>query len=369
MKSNNLRDRSSFFLLISLLSISLCDVASAASADFEKNFNKSNILFKNNHLSIYRSQYQTEKRFCDLDPEKFYHQLDVFYDVPHLQRLKRMGSSYSAFVKEIIIPVIVKKCGNRVNAKNMNIMINLHKIDQVYTPQDTMTFISREKGITYANYTPHEGKNNLTQQQIEALEPAYFKKQREKSYADTIAAMKKSDDRKKYGWRCRYGCVTLCNESATIYTIATSHLRWRDEGAGREVEVEGWFKLKPNQCYPPQTKIYWWTYYSVAVISKNGKWSFPQWPVKKELMDGKKNQGLSGVRKRSMCVKKTDKFMRRVPGKFDAIFNKSCPKGYVKVPVNLFTQGREGINQVNLLGTGGDSSENRVRRILLPQRP
>ena len=357
-------------VLIILFYVSTCGVASAASEEFEKHPGKESVFFQKEGLTLSRHEGYPEKVFCN-SPNKYYIVI-VVYDTSHLQRLKVMASTYEEFVAETVIPAIVKMCGDRVNANNMNILLNMFRKGNV-TWQDALFFTSRKNGVTYKNYRPGDAKNNLTAEQIAALKPAsQIKAEKEyfaKLQSEADAAIKRSHDRKKYGWRCRYGCVTLCNESATTYTIATSHLRWRDEGVGREVEVEGWFKLKPNHCYPPQVKIYWWTYYSVAVISKNGKWTFPRWPVKKALMNGRKKSGMSGVRGFSMCVKKTDKFMRRVPGKFNAIFNKSCPKGYVKVPVNLFTQGREGSDLVNLLGSGGTSPNNRVRSILLPQKP
>lgn len=370
--NSNKRSRLIFLLLFfSLFSVSSYGVAGVVpSAAFEKHFNKNTIVFQKKGLSIYRSPYTSKKEFCNADPKTIYHQLDAFYDSPHLQRLKRMGSSYNVFIKDTVIPAIVKTCGSRVNAKNMNVVISMHKIDQVNTQQDTMYFISREKGITYTNYVPHDAKKNLTQGQIEALAPAYIKELSDKKYKETIADIERSDYIKKYDWSCRYGCVTLCNDSSETYTIATSHMRWRaEEGGRRQVETEGWFKLKPNHCYPPQMRLYWRTYYSIAIISKNGKWTFPRWPVANDLMSGQKSTGFSGIREHSVCVKKTDKFLRHVPGKYNAAFNKSCPAGYINVPVNLFSQGTAGTDAVHSLGEGATSSRNRVRVILLPESP
>ena len=140
---------------------------------------------------------------------------------------------------------------------------------------------------------------------------------------------------------CDNGCITLCNKSSKTITIATANpdggMTCAFSGSGCRTNTEGWWTLKPGQCYQPNADLYWSTYYSIAHISSDGKWSYPSWPEDKAVLNGRK--GLSGYSGFSICVKKGPAFRREVRGKPITAFNETCPTGYVKSPVNLYTMG------------------------------
>lgn len=141
---------------------------------------------------------------------------------------------------------------------------------------------------------------------------------------------------------CSDGCVTLCNKSDKTAHIATLHREGGFmcplSGNGCNVEVEGWWRLKPGQCYQPNMGLFWETYYSVVHIS-NGTRTYPTWSRDERLLSGDKYRGLSGHSGYSICVKKYDNFHRKISGKPISAFNETCPVGYEKSKVNLYTRG------------------------------
>ncbi len=144
-----------------------------------------------------------------------------------------------------------------------------------------------------------------------------------------------------YADDCDDGCITLCNNSSKRVTIATANpdggIGCALTGNGCRMNIEGWWNLEPGQCYQPNASLYWSTYYSIANISNDGVWSYPSWPEDKTVLNGSK--GLSGYSGYSICVNKDNSFRREVRGKAISAFNETCPAGYVKSPVNLYTSG------------------------------
>ena len=207
INSNRISHLKILILLILVSSFSLQNIASAKAKDFGKD----TIIFQKEGLRLHRSQVFSKKQFCSADPRTTYHEINVVYDLPHLQRLKRMGSSYKSFVKDTVIPAIVKTCGNQVNAKNLNLILIMHKMDQIVAHQDAMYFISRKNGITYTKYQPGDSRTNLTQQQITALTPAYILKHKK---AMAVAY------RKKNSWRYTKCQGAFCDLPGGLYLNA-----------------------------------------------------------------------------------------------------------------------------------------------------
>ena len=140
---------------------------------------------------------------------------------------------------------------------------------------------------------------------------------------------------------CDNGCITLCNNSSRKLTIATANpdggMMCAFSGSGCQTNIEGWWNLEPGQCYEPNADLYWSTYYSIVHISPEGEWSYPSWSVDQDVLNGSK--GLSGYSGFSICVNKNSAFRREVSGKPIVAFNETCPTGYVKSPLNLYTTG------------------------------
>ncbi len=335
--------------------------------------NKDLMIYKSKGLRIYRGKYIPKiDEWCltQLIPfkGKLIRQnitvLDVFYDTLHENRLKRMGGSYVAFVEDIVLPAMREVCGPNIDFTNRYIKITTHMIipdksypdvveDYLVFRWDLLTFKVEKSGVVYTSYEPlSSGANmHLSRDQIIALTPAFQKKAqvaRMQVIRDRIAKRKARDDaaRKANNGRnsCKYGCITLCNKTNKTYTIATAHMQSsttrRNESGIARVEIEGWWELKPDQCYKPQAALYWQTYYSIAHKSPNGKWVYPQWNVDQAVLDGSKGKGMSGYRNGSMCIKKSDHFRRHLPGKIKSALKEVCPKGYLKAPINLFTEGQ-----------------------------
>lgn len=343
----------SFFLSILLTS----HVSSSASSNV---YSKDSLILQKEGLRLHHPYYLSRTQWCNY-PITQYHTVAVFYDIPHLQRLELLGSSYNGFVKDVVIPAIVSYCGDSVDAKNINIVLEMYKtasnqdtkepIESKPFIWDGMYFISRPSGITYTKYQPFNATSHLSQDQIQALRPAAQKKAFEaqiQEYRKRIAKQEARDDaarKANNGYNsCKYGCITLCNKTNKTYTITTAHLqsattRGNKSGIAR-VEIEGWWELKPEQCYKPQAALYWQTYYSIAHKSPNGKWIYPQWDVDQAVLNGSKGKGMSGYRNGFLCIKKSDHFRRFVPGSIKSAFKEACPKGYQKAPVNLFTEGQ-----------------------------
>lgn len=81
----------------------------------EKFYGKAPI-FKKDDLSLYLSRYErSTEKFCSDAGNGMRVMVEVFYNRPHVKRLEVMGSSYTAFVKDTVIPTIVKICGGRVD--------------------------------------------------------------------------------------------------------------------------------------------------------------------------------------------------------------------------------------------------------------
>ncbi len=354
-------------LIFSILNIVFSGSAIASSDVMEKFYGKAPI-FKKDDLSLYLSRYQhSTEKFCSQAGNGMRVMVEVFYNRPHVKRLEVMGSSYTAFVKDTVIPAIVKLCGSRVDPQNLLIAIFMHKKEQVIMHikdpnrpwiQDEMYFDSNKDGVTFTKYLAHESSRNLTESQINEIMPDYLLKKREAAREEVRQARERKkaldkaaieeyaeSDRRKRDRRCDDGCVKLCNESAHTYSIAAAHMQSagltygsRIEH-GNRVEIEGWWELKPGKCFYSPTALFWRTYYSVARISGNGKWYYPEWKINQALLEGKERRGMSGVRNRSMCVNKSGKFLHHIPGRIDNAFGETCPRGYVKAPVNLYTEG------------------------------
>jgi len=343
-----------------MLFLSLLLVSSASNSAPAKSFGKDTLILEKEGLRLHRQYVFSRSQWCNSDPKTTYNEIAVFYNAPHLKRLELMGPSYTDFVNNVVIPAIVNYCDGSVDAKNINIILLMYKMvskhpKEVIEPSnplwDSMMFISRPSGITYAKYDPREARRHLSQDQIRALTPASELKAIEAGMqarrAETARALAEADAARKAnnGYNsCKYGCITLCNKSDKTYTIATAHMQSSSTRGNRSgidrVEIEGWWELKSGQCYQPQTALYWQTYYSIAHKSSSGKWIYPQWNVNQAVLDGSKGKGMSGYRNGSFCIKKSDHFRRHIPGRIKSAFKEVCPKGYRKAPVNLFTEGR-----------------------------
>ncbi len=150
------------------------------------------LFYKSEGLRLHRLSFLPAKKWCNTDPKVAYHEVSVFYDVPHLERLKRMGSNYVAFVKDTVIPAIQQYCGVAVNPKNINIILNMYQMlpdpsvpgsyveeraGSITPHWDTMMFVSNQSGVLYSRYIPKAASQHLSQKQITALMPAYILKQ------------------------------------------------------------------------------------------------------------------------------------------------------------------------------------------------
>lgn len=354
-------------LLCVILNTVFSGSAIASSDVMEKYYGKAPI-FKKKDLSLYLSRYErSTEKFCSDAGNGMRVMVHVFYNRPHVKRLEVMGASYTAFIKDTVIPTIDKICGGRVDPQNLLTTIFMHKKEQVIMHlkdpnkswiQDQMYFDSNKDGVTFTKYLAHESSRNLTESQINEIMPDYLlekreaareevRKARERKKALDKAAIEKyaESDRRKRDRQCDGGCVKLCNESSHTYTIAAAHMQSagltygsRIEH-GNRVEIEGWWELKPGKCFYSPTALFWQTYYSVARISPNGKWYYPELEINQALMERKERRGMSGVRNRSMCVNKSGEFLHHIPGRIDNAFGETCPRGYVKAPVNLYTEG------------------------------
>ncbi len=340
-------------------------VSNASSSAYGKN----SLIFQKEGIMLHRPYFLSQEQWCNTDPKNAYHEVTVFYDAPHPQRLEVLGESYNDFVNDVVIPAIVNDCGGAVSSDNINIILSMYKMtsnnsEPLVEPSnllwDIMFFISRPSGVTYTKYDPREARLHLSPEQIRALTPGYIlenmakNKQTAKQRAEAEAARKKriaerlaaqaDADRKANFDDCKHGCITLCNKSDRIYTIATAHLRSayaRGNTFGTDmVEIEGWWQLKPGQCYNPQAALYWQTYYSIAHKSSSGKWIYPQWDVDPAVLDGSKWKGMSGYRDATICIKKSGHFRRHLAGDITSAFKEVCPPGLQKAPVNLFTVGQ-----------------------------
>lgn len=142
---------------------------------------------------------------------------------------------------------------------------------------------------------------------------------------------------------CNDGCITLCNKSPKTVHIATLHstglFACALSGTGCGVEMEGWWRLKSGECYQPNAALYWETFYSIVHISSNGARAYPSWSKDEALLNGDRSRGLSGYSGYSICVKKNDSFRRKISGRPINAFNETCPAGYEKSKVNLYTRG------------------------------
>jgi len=345
-------------LLCAVLNTFFTGSAIASSDVMEKYYGKSPV-FKKKDLSLYLSRYQrSTEKFCSDAGNGMRVVVEVFYNRPHVKRLEVMGASYTAFVKDTVLPTIVKLCGSKVDPENLLIVLFMHNKDQVNSIQDMMHFDSNKDGLTFTKYLARESSRNLMGSQINEIMPDYLLKKREaareevrqarerKKALDKAAIEKYAEsDRRKRDRKCDDGCVKLCNESSHTYTIAAAHMQsaGRTYGSrvehGNRVEIEGWWELKPGKCFYSPTALFWQTYYSVARISRNGKWYYPKWEINQALMERKERRGMSGVRNRSMCVNKSGEFLHHIPGRIDNAFGETCPRGYVKAPVNLYTEG------------------------------
>ena len=141
---------------------------------------------------------------------------------------------------------------------------------------------------------------------------------------------------------CGDGCMTLCNKTGSTVWIATLHrvggLGCALSGNGCASVTEGWWRLDPGKCFEPDAALFWETYYSVFREAPDGSRVYPQWSQDKAVLSGRKSKGLSGYSGYSMCVDKDNAFRRRISGKPIKAFNETCPSGYVKSPVNLYTR-------------------------------
>ena len=339
-------------LLCSILNIVFSDSAIASSDVMEKFYGKDPI-FKKKDLSIYLSRYQlSTEKFCSEAGDGMRVPIIVFYNRPHVKRLEVMGSSYTGFVKDIVIPTIVNICGSRVDPQNLLIVLYMRQKEQAGSIQDAMYFDSDKDGVTFTKYIPYESSRNLTKSQIDKIMPDHLlekrkaaseqaRKLRERKKALEKATIEKyaESDRRKRDRRCDHGCVKLCNESDHTYTIATAHMQSAGRTHDGRVEIEGWWKLKPGDCFYSPTALFWRTYYSITRISSNGKWYYPNWEINRALLERREKSGMSGIRNRSICVNKSGKFLHHLPGRIGNAFAETCPRGYVKAPVNLYTEG------------------------------
>ncbi len=141
---------------------------------------------------------------------------------------------------------------------------------------------------------------------------------------------------------CGDGCMTLCNKTGSTVWVATLHrvggLGCAFSGNGCASVTEGWWKLDPGKCFEPDAALFWETYYSIFRKAPDGSWVYPQWSQDKAVLSGKKSKGLSGYSGYSMCVDKDNAFRRKISGRPINAFNETCPSGYIKAPVNLYTR-------------------------------
>lgn len=140
---------------------------------------------------------------------------------------------------------------------------------------------------------------------------------------------------------CSNGCLTLCNKlRSTVYiAVATMDgpLSCPFSRKKCHVNVQGWWKLKPGQCYKPERGYWAETYYSIEAVSSDGKRKFPSWKQNQALLRGDRQSGMSGYSGYSICVQ-SKPFKQRIKGKLKVAFRKDCPKGYRKSPLNLYTR-------------------------------
>ncbi len=145
---------------------------------------------------------------------------------------------------------------------------------------------------------------------------------------------------------CNDGCMSLCNKTGNTVWVATLHVKGSlgcaFSGNGCSTISEGWWKLAPGKCFEPDADLFWETYYSIFTKASDGSWRYPQWPKDQALLKGNKYKGLSGYSGYSMCVDKKKAFRRKVSGKVIAAFRETCPAGYEKSPVNLYTRAEAG---------------------------
>ncbi len=188
------------------------------------------LFYKGEGLRLHRLPFLSAKKWCNADPKVAYHEVNVFYDVPHLERLKRMGSNYVAFVKDTVIPAIQHYCGAAVNPKNINIILNMYQMlpdpsapgsyveeraGSITSHWDTMMFVSNQSGVLYSRYIPKAASQHLSQKQITALMPAYILKQMK---ADAkVGQAKKADTKVGKVTKCQ---GAFCDLSGGLYLNA-----------------------------------------------------------------------------------------------------------------------------------------------------
>ncbi len=160
-----------------------------------------------------------------------------------------------------------------------------------------------------------------------------------------IAGVAASDAR---AGSCGDGCMTLCNKTGSTVWIATLHrvggMGCAFSGNGCASVTEGWWKLDPGTCFEPDSALFWETFYSIFREAADGSRIYPQWSKDQAVLDGSKYKGLSGYSGYSMCVDRHKAFRREVSGKPIKAFTATCPSGYEKSPVNLYTRAEAGYN-------------------------
>lgn len=148
------------------------------------------------------------------------------------------------------------------------------------------------------------------------------------------------------------GNVYICNKKQTTYYIAS----FRKEGplscafrrTSCSIVSAGWWAVKPGQCHRPKTGLFHETYLVIMARNSQGVRESAQFGINERVLSGRRFRGSSGVKDRRVCVK-WNSFDRRVPGNWNAVFNKKCPTGFVSFPVSMYARGvADGDETINL---------------------